>query len=163
MEKKIYNFVFRDKKQIKNHYVLGTSLANCLIIFDDLFIDGFKTKWLVDVIEIPKEKWNIIQVQNKKDFHKTFKLLAFKYKRSRLICTEISFLEYYKYGSYYYWKVNDGCLSEICPILEKNTKIGSCNCAECKNQIKYDYENEHIKCDELNKYLKKEELKLYQK
>jgi len=163
MEKKIYNFVTNFENKIRNYYVLGNSLCNCLITFDDLFIDGFKAKWLIDVIEIPKDKWNIIQVQNKKDFHKTFQVLAFKYKRSRLVCMEISFLEYYHYGSWYKWKHNDGCLTETCPILNKNTKIGSQNCVECENQIDYDYYNEHITCHKLNHYLKTEELKEYQK
>jgi len=163
MEKKIYNFVINFEKEIKNYYVLGTSLANCFITFDDLFMDGFKAKWLVDVIEIPKEKWYYLTYFDSNGKYFNFLEASMFFDASIMLCNEISFEDNYLKNKVYYWRKDEkGFLSEVCPVIKTNI-IGNHKCNQCENKINYSYDSCFIVCHKLNEIIIKEELKLYQK
>jgi hypothetical protein len=164
---KIINFVTFTiapiSNEFENHYVLGETTVECFKTFGDLFVD-FKLKNLVDIIEIPEELFENIQIEDLfSPKSLTFAQCIILNNESRLLANEISFTNSYTLKSKYFWKKDAGALTETCPILSKNTKVGSANCAVCKNCMYYDYDDHYIVCNKLNNLKKTEELKLYQK
>ena len=165
---KIINFVTFDVAHLTgftNHYISGESTIECLKTFSDLFM-YFKLKHLVDIIEIPEDKWYNIQVFDEfssKPYSESFEQILKDNNKSRLLGKEIKFEPNYLKNSIYYWIKNErGFLSEVCPVMKKHV-IGSGNYHTCKNNINYSYDNCFIVCHKLNEIKNIEELKLYVK